>query len=817
MKHLFVHFFILAFTTSLYSQDVNEIKLCRDKHRQPDLLKITHPPSTQATNLRSDTIDILKYTINLNITDFTTDTIRGNTIVRFAPKLANINTISLDLLHMTIDSVEISSINLSSGYNDTLLIVNLPMTYTIGDTADLTVYYHGKPQIDPSGWGGFYFSGNYAFNLGVGFQTSPHNFGRAWFPCFDNFVERSKYECNISTDNGKIAYCNGFLANDTTIGSLRTRKWILNEEIPSYLASVAVAPYTQVNWIHNGINDTFPIVLTALPADTTPMKNSFLNLNNALTAYESLYGPYMWNRVGYCLVPFGSGAMEHPTNISYPRLAANGTLTYEANLMAHELSHHWFGDLVTCETEGDMWLNEGLATYSQFIFSEWVYGYSAYLSSVRANHDDVIHYIHIRENGYRAISGVPSQYTYGDHVYLKGADVAHTLRGYLGDSLFFTSLNYYLYNNIFSDVNSTTMMNDMSFASSYNLTNFFNDWVFNPGFPHFSVDSFTTVPNGNDFDVTIYVRQRLDGAPNFYTAVPLEITFKDASWNTQTAMISMSGQLMSFTFTIPIDPVFVAIDVNEKISDAITADGKVITATGNSFVQNQQGRMQVKMLALAANDSAYVRVEHNWAKPDGFKTWGIPYRLSNYHYWKVDGIIPVSAYMQGVINYDARGTTSGGNGNMDNDLLTATNLEDSIFVFYRRSAADDWVLYPYTSKTIGSAVDKFGIITIDSLQLGEYVLGLKDYTMGSYQAEENLNAVRIYPNPSSEEFTVEFGKVSETTITVTDVSGKIMYSETRSGSSRTKINCSTWQKGVYFVLVENNGAITGRNKIVVVH
>ena len=285
MKNFFLTLIFCLPALFLFSQTENEIFTCRQTKQLFNFSKISGAPSVLATNQRSDTIDILKYTVNLNITDFTTDTIRGNTIVKFVPKMNNINTISLDLLHMTIDSIEISTANLTSTYTDTLLIVNLPVTYNVGDTSDLIVYYHGKPQMDPSGWGGFYFQSGYAFNLGVGFGANPHNFGRAWFPCFDNFVERSKYEFNITTNNAKIAYCNGALANDTTIGSLRTRKWILNEEIPSYLASVSISNYTQVNWVHNGINDTFPIILTALAGDTIPMKNSFVNLNNALIAF----------------------------------------------------------------------------------------------------------------------------------------------------------------------------------------------------------------------------------------------------------------------------------------------------------------------------------------------------------------------------------------------------------------------------------------------------------------------------------------------------------------------------------------------------
>ncbi|MEW6468708.1 MAG: M1 family aminopeptidase [Bacteroidota bacterium] len=772
----------------------------------------------QAANERSDTIDILKYTINLDITDFSApDTIRGNCVVRFAPKMNNITTISLDLLSMTIDSIRIGTTALTSSYNDTLLIINLPMTYNIGDTSDMVVYYRGEPQTDPSGWGGWYNQSGYAFNLGVGFQADPHNFGRAWFPCFDNFVERSRYEFNITTSNGKLAYCNGYLAGDTTVNGLRTRKWILDEEIPTYLASVAVAAYTQVNWVHNGINDTFPIVLTALPADTTNMKNSFVNLNNGLTAFENRYGPYIWNRVGYCLVPFNSGAMEHATNIAYPRVAANGSLTYEANLMAHELSHHWWGDLVTCETAGDMWINEGMATYSQFIFSEWVYGYNAYLAAVRANHDDMVHYAHLRENGFRAISGVPHQYTYGDHVYLKGADVAHTLRGYLGDSLFFLGLNYFLYNNTFTDVNSASMMADMTTATGFNLGNFLNDWVLNPGWPHFSVDSFVSVPNGNNFDVTVYVRQRLYGAPNYFTGVPLDITFKDGAWNTETRSLSMSGQLMSFTFTLPINPVFAALDVSDRISDAITSDARIVTATGNSFSQSLQGRMQLKVLGMASGDSAYVRIEQNWVKPDGFKSWGVPYRLSSKHYWKVDGLLPAGFYAQGVIAYDGRTTiTSGGQGQMDTDLLTANNLEDSIALFYRQGPADDWILYPYYTKTMGAMTDRFGTITIDSLRLGEYTLGIRDYTMTAAHPDMP-NTLSLYPNPSSGRVTVHYGATEETRIIVRDMSGRIIHTQNSSGSGSAEIDCTMWQNGIYLIAVENKGIVTGRTKFAVVH
>src|SRR4051812_28072673 len=133
---------------------------------------------TLATNSRSDSIDILKYTINLNITDFTTDIIRGNTQVKFTPKLNATHKICLDLLKLTIDSIKLNTSKLTWSYNDTLIVADLASTLNIGDTVTITVYYYGKPQLDAggAGWGGFYFQSGYAYNLGVAFQSDPHSY-----------------------------------------------------------------------------------------------------------------------------------------------------------------------------------------------------------------------------------------------------------------------------------------------------------------------------------------------------------------------------------------------------------------------------------------------------------------------------------------------------------------------------------------------------------------------------------------------------------------------------------------------------------------
>lgn len=773
-----------------------------------------------ANNLRSDTVNILNYTINLNITDFTNNVIKGNTRIKFTPKINGVTKLRLDLLELSIDSIRNDIIGLTYSYNDTSLVVNLSGTYNINDTTSVTVYYHGTPKIDASNWGGFYFQNGYAYNLGVGFQADPHTYGRVWFPCFDNFVERSSYEFNITTNAGKIAYCNGYLANDTTDGSgNRTRKWIMNQEIPSYLASVAVANYTQVNQTYNGINGPVPIILAALASDTIAIKTSFTNLNLALATYENYFGAYKWNRVGYAMVPFSSGAMEHATNITYPRSFATGG-TANQTLLAHELSHHWFGNLATCRTQEDMWLNEGWAHYCEFLFTEALSGKASYLNAVRTNHEANLHFNHVEEGGYLTLSNIPFTYTYGRHVYDKGADVAHTMRGYMGDSLFFYSVKTYLAQNNYKDVSSADFRNALTAASGIDMSNFFNDWVFNPGWTHFSVDSFKVVPNWPDYSVTVYVKQKLTGAPNYYTNVPLEVTFKGTNWAEQTQKFNMTGAIASFNFIVPFKPVFVAVNMGEKICDAVAPEYKKIKTTGNQVFSN--ARMSINVLSIS--DSAFIRVEHNYTAPDAYKSCCIPYRLSPNRYWKVDGILPSNFKAKATINYEGRTLAFSGTYWLDNELINT--YEDSLVLMYRRNAADEWHIYPYFTKNyLGSNNNKSGNITIDSLQLGEYTFAMKDHTLrvkGRSYIDE-LPEIRIFPNPAKDLLTIDLyasllRPSNDAYLMINDTSGKIIYKEKINQQQNIiNINTSTYSNGIYFVSIKMKDAVVAKNKFVVAH
>lgn len=742
-----------------------QVKNCQSHKSSATTSSIYYSPE----NLRSDTFDIIKYTVNLDITDFANQKIKGNTIVRYAPKLNGQAKICLDLLKMTIDSITQNSTQLTYTYNDTLLRVNLPITVNTTDTNNLIVYYHGAPQGDPAGWGGFSFSGNYAYNLGVGFGANPHNYGRVWFPCFDNFVEKSKYEFNITTILAKTSFCNGALISDITNGGVHTRKWILDKEIPTYLASVAVADYTQVNWNIAAANGNLPVVLAARPTDTTAIKNGFVHLPNAVLGFENYYGPYVWNRVGYCLVPFNSGAMEHATNIAYPQAATS--ITYESQLMAHELSHHWWGDLMTCETQEDMWLNEGMASYSERLFLEWTYNYGKYIAEVKSIHDDIVKYIHLRENGFRAISGVPHQYTYGDHVYKKGSDVAHTLRSYMGDAAFFAGLKYVMQQKAYKNMNSLEFRDLLETSSGLNLHDFFDNWVMNAGWPHFSIDSITTTGSVAPYTSVVHVKQKLFGAPNLYSNVPLEVSFMNTAWNKEIKTITMSGASQSFTVQTNVLPVYAGMNVDSKISDAISSEYKTIKT--NTNINYALGRALV-MVSNKGADSSFVRVEHNIAAPDPIQNNGYNFRLNSQHYWKVDGILSNGFVAKLRFNFDG-GKVKSGNSYLDTSLIIVNS--DSLILLYRKNAGHDWKeVSHYTKMTFGAKVGNF---TVDTLKFGEYVFanGHSNILTSVKNKQSQLVELNLYPNPSSTILNVaivNYKLTANSSIDIYDMQGKVV-------------------------------------------
>lgn len=158
------------------------------------------------------------------------------------------------------------------------------------------------------------------------------------------------------------------------------------------------------------------------------------------------------------------------------------------------------------------------------------------------------------------------------------------------------------------------------------------------------------------------------------------------------------------------------------------------------------------------SDSALLRIEHNWTKPDSLKDVSKHYQLSPNRYWKVDGIIPsglVASKLPTMEEFYLPELY------LDHDLIVGK--EDSLVLLYRANAGGDWNVYTSSTKAMGNVNDKTGTITIDSIKAGEYVLAMKNSPLSTAPVLKNENIeYKIYPNPAGNKLTIELLKYAIT-------------------------------------------------------
>jgi len=743
-------------------------------------------------------LDVVHYDISIDTLNYSTKSIRAKTDVQFTSNSAqSITVLELKLLKLSIDSISDQNNNsLTFNYNDTLLQINLSNPVSNADTLTVSIYYNGNPKTDPSGWGGFYFSSVYAFNLGVGFGSDPHVYGRAWFAANDVFTDRATYSFHIATPPTYKAFCNGALQSSVILPNGNKQwNWTLATPIPTYLASVAIAPYYTFTRNYQSI----PVEIACMPADTNKVIATFQNLDSVLSFFIAAYGPYHFEKVGYCLVPFNSGAMEHAASIHIGSAYINGSLTYET-LWAHELAHMWWGDWTTCESEGDMWLNEGFASFNEAYITQKLYGQTAYRDWIRSNHRKVLQFAHITDNGYLPLINIPHEHTYGPTVYNKGANVAHSLRYYMGDSLFFEGCRDFMNNRGNSAVNSYDLRDELNASSGLSLNSFFDDWVFTPGFPHFDIDSLETV-NLSTHQFILHTRQKSKGNTHLYE-MKVEVNFNNGINDTNITFIMDQG-VNSFPITLGFNPTWYSIDRNDKMSDAITDYEKKIFTTGSSSFLETFSTVNVITNGV---DTSLVRIEHHWVKPDPFKSGGNGIRLSSSRYWKADGLFANGFHAKATLTYNGSSNTSAGY--LDNDLITGT--EDSLVLFYRVNAGDDWSQVNGYVINAGNKFDKIGSVTLDTLKRGEYVLGYRDFTTGLiHPSNPNKPQLEIWPNPSSGNvnFKTTGNSSKEITLEIFDNTGRNVLNTIIKNDQLFTWTPMKGQRGSYIAKVTNENNI----------
>lgn len=748
---------------------------------------------------RIDNIDVLHYNLNLNLQNISAKKISGYALLKCQSKISGLTQFTLDLQKLKVDSILLNQKKVTFTNSDSTLLVQTETLLNANDTFDLTVFYAGSPVTDPR-WGGFFFSGNYAYNMGVGMGSNPPNFGRCWFPCLDNFTDRATYEFHITTDSGFMAVCSGLQmpATPNSNGSI-TWHWFLSQPIPTYIANVAVSRYVLIQSSYAGLQRNIPMVLAVAPADTNKAIASFVRLSNAMQCFEDKFGPYLFDRVGFVGVPFNAGAMEHACNISYPLYAVDGASTYET-LMAHELSHHWWGNLVTTRTASDMWLNEGWASYCEALFLECVYGKNAYEEKIESELFDALRNATVRDQGYRPVSGVPLAQTYGTHVYTKGGLMVHNLRMLMGDQDFFLACKSYLGQNKFKDANTADLLNAFQKFTTKDLSAFFNSFVYDKG--HLDVQFHSIALNGNTATIKANVMSRHKST--FTNQMTLHLGIYDTKGNKKQKIVEASTPSSAGMFDISIPKsdldqlAFVVVNENSGMALGSISESRWIKTNG---IQNFT-RALFTATVQAFGDSSFLHVQHHYARP-WIASNQLPENVivSNERFWEINGIFGENFKSTAFFNYD--GTL---NTRLDNELINVN--EDSLVLLYRATPnAPFEVVTDLTFQSGPSKIDKVGRFWVNNLKAGHYVIGFRSIFAGLQNFVE-VPGLSAYPNPSeSGRFTLEFPTMKlASTLEVYNTSGVLVQTKViEKNQSQTEINLGNTTQNQVFIAVIISG------------
>ena len=814
MKQLLTLGISIFFLSVLHAQpNQRAFNGCHHTHNRTHRMEPLTQRELQVMNesiARSDTFDILSYTINLDVSNYASYSLSAATTIHFAARMNELSAIRFDLYSLVVDSVKWAQTSTPYTYDGSILEVQSPALLNTNDSASVTVYYHGQPYQDPV-WGGFYFQGNYIYNLGIGLSTIPPNFGRVWYPCFDSFVERATYEYHVKSAGTYRAHCQGtFLGETVVAGDTVIRSFAFNQPIPTHLSAIAVAAYEDVDYLHAGAFGDVPVRLTAKASAIGAMQSGLVNVGAAIDALQYWYGPHIWERVGFVLTT--DGALEIPTNIAYPQFMVGESVISNNNLLSHEMGHLWWGDVVTPRIHNDMWLKEGPAEYSSHLLTEWLYGEEEFVDQVKTNHLDVLRNAHIDDDGFQPLSPMPDTVIYGTHTYYKGASVMHNLRGYLGDELFRIAMTGVQAEHVFQNVTPEQFRDYLEDASGVELDDFFDDQVFQPGFSVFVVDSFASVSEGGNYLVSVNVQQKLRECAQFYQHVPLDVTFISSNNEREEFQIDANGQFTTVQIPCSFQPAMVVLNGHNRLNQA-RMDHEFMVYTDQTlypvlpFVDFRFSRENVV-------DSTLVRVEHVWASPDQQPLGNGVFEISTTHYFVIDGLWDESDVYSGRVNYNGSQET-------DLDYTLYSNGEQQAILIYRANSSDPWEIYADFTIGSGSLTNGDGNFVIDVLRRGQYAFANGDVFAGLKPVDLDLAlSMTCFPNPTMNELRVA-GNYSGNEVALFDVyasNGRFLQrSSARISDTFSKsIDTSALSNGDYIMqIVLANGEVLGQQRFVV--
>lgn len=714
----------------------------------------------------NDSLDVLHYDIQLDMGHAVEGTVVGNTEIRFV-LTRDCDGVDFDLVCDTLRPVSLDG-TVTRGFSydrsSQSLRVNIDGGRA-GDTHTVVVPYSTHGYVEGYGWGGLHLKSNLYYNLGVAFEEYPHCFGRAWFACRDNFYDKATYTLTVTSRPGWRALCGGVKASETAHpdGS-NTSVWQMEHPAPTYLVSVSSAPWHIIEREYQGIYGTYPATLGYLTQDSATVSNTYDILEAVVPAFEQHFGPYRWGRIGYIATPKGS--MEHINNIGLISSCMASSDVQCHRVICHELSHAWFGNLITCASAADMWINEGGASFSEEVAVESMQGREAAEDAYQQNLSMVLRRAHIDDGGFLPLSGMPEEVTYGTTTYNKGALVWHDLRGLMGDSLFMACMHRLFDRCAFGNLDAATLRDSLSLYSGMDLTGFFDFHVFHPGFVDYAVEQMTV----ENCRATVTLRQLLRGTEHYAQGCRIPLTFLSPNKEECERWMTVGDSIATETFVLPFSPTAVVVDLHHKISDACLDDTAVLSKARTLTLANSFCKIAVKK--SSSDPTAWLHVCMHFAHPHGQMPVGVT-RMSD-RYWRIVGNVPQEAEVQGQFMYNLGPAGGSEVAYLDSPFYNSSNARDSLCLLYRYDASQPWQAISHERTRSSTLIN--GYLVAPRLRVGEYALGIADTNVTAINATDNGNRAETFtvkPNPGNSEFTIDMhGYDKKFDLAIFDLSGR---------------------------------------------
>lgn len=371
--------------------------------------------------------DVLHYDVALDLYP-EAESLVGVVGILFESDKLGLDQITLDLFALGVDSAWDSTGPLAFTQSDSTVDLELSSPLAPGASTTVWVAFSGQPAH--STWAGFFWNVHFGpclTHITLGMEPAS---GRWVFPCWDDIYDKASIDTHITVADSLFAASCGGLTGVESIGGRSTYNWSHPQEISLYIWALAVSDFNVVD------DTTYPWIKYYVQEELTGyVEQIFGNVDLMMDCFEDVYCGYPWGQ-----------------NLGFPFVTANGILCEHNTLpftvinyesyVAHELSHHWWGNLVTEEDWPEIWLSEGLASYSQAAWEEWQYGEDSY-------HDFMLETMQYYLGTGELIPIVPAEDYWSATVYDKGSCVVHMLRHVVGDDSFWAALQSYLVDNAY--------------------------------------------------------------------------------------------------------------------------------------------------------------------------------------------------------------------------------------------------------------------------------------------------------------------------------------------------------------------------------